>query len=163
MQKLEVPGVGTTEWRRVSPKQMWVELAGNGLSVVVLIAAGIYLQVISVPVAPWLLWLLAAIILVTAIIIVPRRIRARGYLLRQDDLLYRNGIMFQRFVAVPYGRMQLVDVHQGPIARMLGIANLSFVTAAAVSKVTIEGLPLADAERLRDHLISVAESRRAGL
>ena len=40
----------------------------------------------------------------------PRRVRSIGYQLRDDDLVFRRGILFQRFVAVPYGRMQLVDV-----------------------------------------------------
>ncbi|MNY79987.1 Bacterial membrane flanked domain protein [compost metagenome] len=71
--------------------------------------------------------------------------------------------MFQRFVAVPYGRMQLVDITRGPLARMLGLADLKFVTAAATTGVTLPGLPLADAEGLRDRLVELAESRRAGL
>jgi hypothetical protein len=37
------------------------------------------------------------------------------------------------------------------------------VTAAASSGVTIPGLPLAVAEELRDQLVHLAESRRAGL
>jgi len=37
------------------------------------------------------------------------------------------------------------------------------VTAAALSGVLIPGLPLAEAEQLRDHLVAVAETRRAGL
>ena len=73
--------------------------------------------------------------------------RSIGYLLREDDLLFRRGIMFQRFVAVPYGRMQLVDITRGPLARSLGLADLKLVTAAAASGVTIPGLPEDDAER----------------
>ena len=71
--------------------------------------------------------------------------------------------MFQRFVAVPYGRMQLIDINRGPFARAFGLAELKFVTAAAASDVMIPGLPEADAEQLRDHLVALAESRRAGL
>jgi membrane protein YdbS with pleckstrin-like domain len=71
--------------------------------------------------------------------------------------------MFQRFVAVPFGRMQLVDITRGPLARALGLAELKLVTAAAATGVVIPGLPLADAEELRDHLVALAETRRAGL
>ena len=53
-------------------------------------------------------------------VLTPRRVRAIGYQLRDDDLLFRRGIMFQRFVAVPYGRMQLVDINRGPLARASG-------------------------------------------
>jgi membrane protein YdbS with pleckstrin-like domain len=114
---------------------------------------------------PWPWFVGGAIVLVTLVTLafVPRRIRSIGYLLREDDLLFRRGIMWQRFVAVPYGRMQLVDINRGPLARAFGLAELKFVTASPATGVTIPGLPLEDAEALRDHLVSVAESRRTGL
>jgi uncharacterized protein len=71
--------------------------------------------------------------------------------------------MFHRVVAVPYGRMQLIDINRGPVARALGLADLKFVTAAAATGVSIPGLVEADANRLRDDLVSLAESRRVGL
>jgi len=64
---------------------------------------------------------------------------------------------------VPYGRMQLVDINRGPLARALGLSELRFVTAAAASNVVIPGLANEDAENLRDRLVELAESRRAGL
>ena len=69
----------------------------------------------------------------------------------------------KRFVSVPYGRMQLVDINRGPLDRALGLSELKFVTAAAATGVVIPGLPEADAETLRDELVALAESRRAGL
>jgi membrane protein YdbS with pleckstrin-like domain len=83
--------------------------------------------------------------------------------LRDDDLLFRRGLLFQRFVSVPYGRMQLIDITRGPLARAFGLSDLHFVTAAASSGVAIPGLLVADAEELRDQLVELAETRRAGL
>ena len=154
-----VPG----EWRRVSPRYVWVDLAGSIISGLVATAA------FTIPF--WItqmFWLLAipAVALVIAVIVAaftPRRVRAIGYRLRDDDLLVRRGIMFQRFAAVPYGRMQLVDVNRGPLDRALGLAEVKLVTAASASNVSVPGLPMADAEELRDRLVDLAESRRAGL
>jgi uncharacterized protein len=154
-----VPG----DWRRVSPRYVWVDLVGSIISGLIATAA------FTVPF--WItqmLWLLAipAVVLVIAIIIAaftPRRVRAIGYRLRDDDLLVRRGIMVQRFAAVPYGRMQLVDVNRGPLDRALGLAEVKLVTAASASNVSVPGLPMADAEELRDRLVELAESRRAGL
>jgi membrane protein YdbS with pleckstrin-like domain len=151
------------EWRRVSQRYLWVDLVGGLLGTVVFTAIS------SIPF--WLsgvVWLLVipAVILVTGLIVaafVPRRVRAIGYQLRADDFLVRRGIMFQRFAAVPYGRMQLVDINRGPLDRALGLAELKLVTAASASNVAVPGLPMADAEALRDRLVELAESRRAGL
>ena len=84
-------------------------------------------------------------------------------LLRGDDLVVRRGIAWLRFVAVPYGRMQLVDISRGPVSRVLGLSELRLVTASASSDVEVPGLPLEVAETLRDRLVGLAETRRGGL
>ncbi|NQX16536.1 PH domain-containing protein [Rathayibacter sp. VKM Ac-2857] len=149
-------------WRRVSPKYVAVEVVSAVVSSVVLLAVPAFLLLIGVDWA-WILVLAAAVLAVTMLVVAPRRARAYGYQLREDDLLFRRGIMFQRFVSVPYGRMQLIDVNRGPLARALGLADLRFVTAAAATGVSIPGLVDGDAEELRDRLVALAESRRAGL
>lgn len=154
-----VPG----EWKRVSPKYVIVDLVGNLIGgAVMTVASGLPWFFTQLP----LLLLLPAFFAVMALVLAaftPRRVRAIGYQLRTDDLLFRRGIMFQRFVAVPYGRMQLVDINRGPLARAVGLSELKLVTAAAASNVTIPGLPEREADELRDTLVSLAESRRAGL
>jgi len=152
----------TGDWRRVSPRYIAVEIVSAVVSSVVLLAVPVVLWLVGVGWA-WIALLAAAALALTLLIVAPRRARAYGYLLRDDDLLFRRGIMFQRFVSVPYGRMQLIDVNRGPLARALGLADLRFVTAAAATGVSIPGLAEADAEQLRDSLVALAESRRAGL
>ncbi|HEX4444461.1 MAG TPA: PH domain-containing protein [Galbitalea sp.] len=158
--RLDLSGI---QWRRVSPKYVIVDIiAAVVVTLALLVAASIPVFVNHV----LLWWLLPAAVLVIMLIVIafiPRRVRAIGYQLRDDDLLFRRGLLFQRFVSVPYGRMQLVDITRGPVSRVLGLSDLHFVTAAASSGVMIPGLLVADAEELRDHLVSVAETRRAGL
>lgn len=151
------------DWRRVSPKYVVVVIVSTLVGGVVAAGIATFLWLV----AGWTLgWIaLAAIVVITlvALIIAPRRARSIGYLEREDDLLFRRGIMYQRFVSVPYGRMQLIDITRGPVGRILGLADLKFVTAAASTGVIIPGLPDADAAELRDRLVDLAESRRAGL
>src|SRR5699024_6439650 len=71
----------------------------------------------------WLQWPVLAIIVVWAAIdiyLIPRRVRAIGYFERADDLLIRKGLLWQRVVAVPYGRLQYVDIEAGPLMRKFG-------------------------------------------
>lgn len=161
LRRLDLPAAG--EWKRVSPKYVVVEIVGTLVFGVVLCAiAGVFWLAAE---QPWAPYAGAVVVLGTLVNLFfePRRVRSIGYQLRQDDLLFRRGIMFQRFVSVPYGRMQLVDITRGPVARWLGLADLKFVTAAASTGVSIPGLAEADAESLRDRLVELAESRRAGL
>lgn len=150
------------EWRRVSPKYLGVEVVSSAITLVVLVAAAIVFIVLGL----WFGWpALAAAVLIGGLLLAfaPRRVRAIGYQLRADDLVFARGIMFHRVVSVPYGRMQLIDINRGPVARALGLAELKFVTAAAATGVSIPGLPEAEASALRDELVGLAESRRAGL
>ncbi|MEA9984927.1 PH domain-containing protein [Subtercola sp. RTI3] len=152
-----------TQWRRVSPKYVAVEIAASIITGVVLAAVSVFFILVVRAWFGW--WMLGAsiAIMIVLLIVAPRRARAIGYQLRDDDLLFRRGIMFLRIVAVPYGRMQLIDINRGPLGRALGLSDLKFVTAAATSGVAIPGLPEAEADALRDQLIGLAEARRTGL
>jgi membrane protein YdbS with pleckstrin-like domain len=158
--RLNLPGI---DWRRVSPKYVWVDVTSTAVTALILLAVSCLPALLSrVP----LWWILPAVVFVIGVLVlafVPRRVRAIGYQLRDDDLVFRRGLLFQRFVSVPYGRMQLIDITRGPVSRIVGLSDLHFVTAAASSSVAIPGLLFADAEELRDQLVALAETRRAGL
>jgi membrane protein YdbS with pleckstrin-like domain len=153
----------TTEWRRVSPKYIVVDLVGTLIFGVVVVVATSLPALISHNGLLFAIPAALAVLFIIALALVPRRVKSIGYQLREDDLLFRRGLMFQRFVSVPYGRMQLVDISRGPVSRALGLSDLRFVTAAASSGVAIPGLPINDAEALRDRLVALAETRRVGL
>ncbi|WP_420369370.1 PH domain-containing protein [Curtobacterium sp. L1-20] len=170
-ERLDEPGLGLTgtRWTRVSPKLVWTELI-TAVAIGVVVTAGCV--IIAVVTGGFgrpagVVWSLIAIVVFvvagTTAVLTPRRVRAIGYALRDDDLVLRRGLMWQRFTSVPYGRMQLVDVNRGPLDRALGMSELKFVTAAASTNVRIPGIPATDADELRDRLVELAESRRAGL
>ncbi len=95
--------------------------------------------------------------------LVGRRWRAWGYTERERDLVIRRGVLVRRLTIVPYGRMQFVDVRQGPLARALGVSTIQLHTAAAATDASIPFLPDSDAARLRDRLTSLGELHAAGL
>jgi membrane protein YdbS with pleckstrin-like domain len=153
---------GVTGWHRVSSRLIWVEL----VAVLVAAVGGLVVGIALLLAVDWVGWTIigiVAVVTLTRLVLVPRRIRSIGYVLRDDDLVVRRGLLFSRLVAVPYGRMQLIDVNRGLIARALGLAELRLVTAAASSDVTIPGLPEQEAADLRDALVARAEERRVGL
>ena len=150
------------EFHPVSPRlitaRLLVSLVANAVCLVAVIVLGamvngwFYLAAAVLGVLTlWELWL------------IPRQVRAMGYALAEDHLLWRKGIMFRRITVVPYGRMQFVDTSQGPLARHLGMAEVQLHTAAASTDATINGLPVNEAEHLRQILSERGEQRMAGL
>lgn len=153
------------DWTRVSPRYVGVTLVNTIIGSAIVGFAAFLPLILGAPIGVWVYVIPSVVLLVGLVdcLLTPRRVRAIGYQIRQDDFLFRRGIFFQRIVSVPYGRMQLVDINRGPVVRALGLAELKFVTAAAATGVTLPGLTMEDAVRLRDHLIAVAETRRSGL
>ncbi|WCD93100.1 PH domain-containing protein [Microbacterium sp. nov. GSS16] len=151
------------QWHQISPRYVTSQFVQNAIIIVlVAIAAAVAAIVLEMT---WV-WIPAGALIAIDVItlaILPRQARALGYMLRADDIVFRRGILWQRMVAVPYGRMQLVDITQGPLDRVFGLSQLKMVTAAAATGVQIPGLTQAAAEALRDTLIEVAETRRTGL
>jgi uncharacterized protein len=90
--------------------------------------------------------------------VVPKRRYDRwGYDAGLDRLRIARGYLFYSDTVVPFGRIQHMDVDQGPIERRYDLATFSAHTAGTHgSTITLPGLKHADAlalrERIRDHI-----------
>ncbi len=167
----DVRGFEGVEWTPVSPKLIPAHV------LVTLITTGVILLVTLVPLVLrltdvwsgyplWLAWAVPAGVLVVGLVdllLIPRRVRAMGYVEREDDFLFKSGLFFRRVLAVPYGRLQYLDVKEGPVQRHFGIRSLELQTASAATDATVEGIPVEDSERLRDALMARGQARLAGL
>ncbi|MBP2417028.1 PH domain-containing protein [Microlunatus capsulatus] len=109
------------------------------------------------------LWGVAAVIVALRWSLIERTWRSWGYVEREDDLYITHGVVFRSLVAVPYGRMQLVEVASGPLERAFGLATVSLKTASPETNATIPGLPPEEAARLRDRLTELGEAHASGL
>ena len=89
-----------------------------------------------------------------AIIRLPlRRYQARGYQMGGDRLRVVRGLLFQSDTVVPFGRVQHIDVHQGPIERGYGLATLILHTAGNHNaSVALPGLGHEDALEMREEI-----------
>jgi len=94
------------------------------------------------------------IVVLWLIIRVPlRRYHARGYQLGGDRLRVVRGLLFRSDTVVPFGRVQHIDVHQGPIERGYGLATLVLHTAGTHNAaVSLPGLAHADALAMREDI-----------
>nr|WP_026161507.1 PH domain-containing protein [Corynebacterium ciconiae] len=86
-----------------------------------------------------------------------------GWAETEDELLIRRGRLFYSLTVVPYGRIQFVDINNGPIERSLGLKNIELHTASSTSDSTIPGLPADEAVELRVRLSEKAKERMSGL
>ena len=70
----------------------------------------------------------------------------------------RHGVIVHRHDAVPYFRIQQIDISQGPIDRMLGLAGLTVTSASAAGSADLPGIPADLAPNVRAELLRRAEA-----
>ena len=84
-----------------------------------------------------------------------RRYRAWGYREEEDELHVRHGLLVRTETAVPFARVQHIDLAQGPIERRYGLARLILYTAGTRgASVPLPGLAREEAELMRDRIRS---------
>ena len=94
------------------------------------------------------------------------------YELREDGFRKELGVIWKKYVTIPYDRIQNVDIYRGVIARILGLSDLNIQTAGASAQVSrygawglgaegrLPGLSREVAEQLRDELVKRARQSR---
>ena len=89
-ERIDLPEV---EWRRVSPRYVVVDVVGYIVFGLIVTAVP---SVIAFTTGIDWLWFAAAglaLVFLVTIVLTPRRVRAIGYQLRDDDVLFRRGIL----------------------------------------------------------------------
>jgi membrane protein YdbS with pleckstrin-like domain len=95
----------------------------------------------------------ALVLLVSALLLPRRRYRSWGYREEADELHVQHGVWTRTRTIVPFGRVQHIDVSQGPIERRYGVGTLVLHTAGTRgSAVALPGLRFEEASRMRDEI-----------
>jgi membrane protein YdbS with pleckstrin-like domain len=78
----------------------------------------------------------------------------KSYALREHDLSYSSGLIFRKTVTQPILRIQHIELKRGPIERKVGLATLQvFSAGGALETFQIPGLPIVEAQKLREFIL----------
>ena len=166
--KVDENGLTVDGYRCLEPESKRSMYLGNAIAMV--ISAAIVLLIVMYG-GSWLgdhydiacigLYVLLAVIIVYGL--VEPQITYMRYRYRMDDdkIEVRRGIVYITHEMVPIERVHQVDVSEGPINRMYGLANVNITTAGGV--VTIEYLKSdvaeAIASKLNEKVIKLLKER----
>ena len=101
--------------------------------------------------------------------------KAYKYSLTEDGFKKELGVIWKKYVTIPYERIQNVDIHRGIIARMLGLSDLQIHTAGysgdggrrgfagIEAEGALPGVSHEVAEQLREELIRRAKGGKSGV
>jgi len=119
-----------------------------------------------------LFWLIIPAFLVILWIWAKLTYRYYLYELTEDGFRKEHGVIWKKYVTIPYERVQNVDIYRGVIARLLGLSDLHIQTAGASAQYSrygalglsaegrLMGLSREDAEKIRDELIKRAKGSK---
>ena len=135
---------------RVHPRArlMWQLAAGTEVLVlaVVLVATGVVADLYDL--RWWMPVLLAAYAVVRVVVVPTWRFRVHRWEVTPQAAYTQTGWWARERRLAPMSRIQTVDWDQGPLERLLGLANVTITTASAAGALSIGGLDQATAETL---------------
>jgi len=102
----------------------------------------------------------------------PLTYKSWKYEFTNNSFRIERGVIWKRYVSIPYDRIQNVDIYRGILTRMLGLSALKIQTAGlggsyrnafGGAEGSLPGLDRKKAEELRNELIRRAQEAKQGL
>lgn len=128
------------------------------LLISILIALFIYLKPLQIN------WLIATVALTLLILIfitiasVEIGFRNKAWALRDKDIQFKKGWLFQKTHIIPFVKVQHCELISGPIGRKYGLASIRINTAASNDiNISIKGLKQETAEQLKAFIMEKIE------
>lgn len=157
-----LPAAGQTSFEPLAPAYPWLALLRAGLhwlvlELVLLVVAGTGIAPSEVRAH---VLTVATVVPAIAALALPLRwaeARRRGMAVRHHDLLHRWGLVWQHESVLAFSRIQHMELVQGPLERVFGLATLKCYTPGGhAADLSVEGLTAGWAARLRAHILEGA-------
>jgi membrane protein YdbS with pleckstrin-like domain len=142
-----LPRVDTDRFDPLDPAYLRMRMTAATAFVV---AFAIVASAVAVLSSSWAVAVAGALIVALAVLVtIVRRIEVRhmGYLVREQDVSFRSGVISRTVATAPFARVQHVAIHRGPLDRRFGLATLQMRTAGG--SISIPGLRAELAEKLK--------------
>ena len=162
---------------KLDPKAVWIfffRFLGIGLVLMImLISIGVIFMAYAEKVLWWMIGLFFIIwfgLLGLSWIWAKLSYNAYRYQLTEDTFRKEYGVIWKKYISIPYERIQNVDIHRGILARILGLSDLMIQTAGYAAtglrrepEGQLPGLSKEKAEEIREELIKRARGTKPGL
>ncbi|MEM7347969.1 MAG: PH domain-containing protein, partial [Chloroflexota bacterium] len=153
-----LPQLELAEYHTLESKYLNLSLISNSLFWGIVLIASIILLVVGrlneMSIWTGLPSVVMVFVMIAQWILTRKGFYKKSYAIRERDIIYKSGLIWQSTTAVPFNRVQHSAVQQGPIARYFGLATLYIYTAGGSgSDLTIPGLSLERAQQIKDFIL----------
>jgi membrane protein YdbS with pleckstrin-like domain len=129
----------------------WAVFLVLEIILLVILTFGVDLWIVGISVSIWI------VIMIPVIIWIPAAFKALEYYIDDEGVKMKGGVVWKKYVTVPYLKITNVDVTQGPMQRYYNIGTIHVQTAGAGGKqgekaeLKINGIR--ELEKVRDIII----------
>ena len=131
------------------------------LSIIILVAVGIFFFIKQEILAPFLYLIIAVLLFIITLLFIANRVSflKKGYAFRTHDVVFTSGILANNTMVIPYNRVQHIALHEGILSRYFGLASIEIFTAGGdASDITIPGIEKQQAENIKQLLMNKIKS-----
>ena len=155
-----LPKIEDLEMQGLQPSYKNVLLIGRSIFTLILLVGVVLFFVVPIedkPVAaPWIALAIFLLITVVGYTSTIKGFYNKKYALREKDIVYHSGWLWQQTTIAPFNRVQHVSIDQGPIERQFGLSKLKIFTAGgSASDMSIPGLDPETANSLKEYIVKM--------
>lgn len=163
----DLPHAEDIDFQHLAPSYRTVELVATALLFGFLFIGWLMFYLFNQLPVQWPVWAALAawtVLLALSFYLAWKRWAVAGYALREHDITHQHGVLFRTVTTIPFNRMQHCEISRGPVESAFGLATLRVFTAGGSSSdLSIEGLPVEEAQRIKEFITSKIGERAAEL
>lgn len=150
-----LPKIDQIQYEKIQKNSFYVDLIVLVIISLIVIIGAIFLVLFNETARHYYIYLFSAIIVILSFMYLVdiKGFKHIGFALRAHDIIYKHGWLWRSIVAIPFNRIQHIEVHQGPIDRIFDLSSITLYTAGG-SDVEIEGLSPEQAENIKAYIMS---------
>jgi uncharacterized protein len=151
-----LPKYEAVQLHRLEKKYLLSGIISNGIFMLILLGGAVALPFVFSEFQEYIWYIIIAWLLLAAVstLLLILGFKYKGYALRSQDIIFREGLVFRSTAVVPFNRVQHAEVNQGPMDRLLGLSTLNVYTAGGSSSdLSVPGLIPQRAHQLKEFII----------
>jgi hypothetical protein len=161
-----LPKVEDVEFQRLAKAYRLVELIGTCILFSFLFVGWFFFLLFNDLKESWPVWVALGfwgMLFGLSLFLAWKKWAAAGYALREHDIIHQEGVFFRTVTTIPFNRMQHCEISRGPVESAFGLATLRVFTAGGSSSdLSIEGLPVGEAQRIKAYITQKIGERKEG-
>jgi len=162
-----LPSVEEIDFQRLAPAYRTVELLSTVILFGFLFFGWLMFYLFNRLPVEWPVWGVLGVwaaLFALSVFLAWKRWEVAGYAMREHDIIHKHGVLFRTVTTIPFNRMQHCEISRGPVENAFGLATLRVFTAGGSSSdLSIEGLLVEDAQRVKEFITLKIGEQKTGL